>query len=75
MSCPRRCVKAVMYFYVPDEEDNFSYWWNRCPGVLQLYNEKGKKLGKTRPFDNLAFPMGLIEKAKNRLYKIRKGVR
>lgn len=66
----RRCVKAVMYFYVPDKDDDFDYWWNKFPGTIQLFDESGKKMGKNVPFGDLDSPIKSIIKAKNRLYKL-----
>lgn len=67
----RRCVKAVVYFYVPDKEDSFNYWWNKCPGAFKLFDEHGESMTKTLPFDNIAFFLTKVQQAKNRLFKLR----
>lgn len=55
----RRCLKAVIYLYVPDKEDLedkgcMKYFLGRHPGRIQLYDDKGNKIGgKMKAFDTL----------------------
>ncbi len=56
----RRCMKATLYFYVPDAEDindskTMKYWMTHSnPGRIQFFDEHGNKVGsKMKAFDNL----------------------
>jgi len=74
----RRCLKVVAYFYVPDKseltnEKRAKYWVNKQPGRLQLYDEKGNKIGnKMIAFDTMGNFLNLISKQLKKMFRDRR---
>jgi len=73
----RRCLKFTGYLYIPDKKDlgnkgSMNYWLGTQSGRIQLFDEKGKKVGgKMLAFNNLGNMCDKLSKQWRKMFKAR----